>query len=470
MQMVGVLSLLRVDTSPYFDAEDAELLAEIGRRTALALDNVYLYEAERQARDAAELAADRTARLQRITAALAEGLSFDEVTEVIVDQGITALGAFAGSVALLDDHAERLEVVRARGYGDAWLNRWQIVNANAPVPMATVIQQRTPLWIESREAFTARYPHIGLHEIDSRSCAWAILPLKLADQVIGALGMSFAEARTFSTEEQNFMLALAQQCSQAFERARLYQAEHVARAEAETAVQIRDQVFRIISHDLRSPLTAIRGQAHLLSRRLSDVANESRERFQRGLDSIVWSTDRMSTQIQELLDVASLQANKPLSLNWGAIELVELVQRVVEAVQQTTDIHQISVHAPEESLPSIGDEMRLERVLTNLITNAVKYSPDGGKVHVTLAREVQPEGLAGVVLTVQDQGIGIPADELPLLFRPFYRARNVSIHIPGTGLGLASARQIIQQHQGELHVESEEGEGSTFIIHLPLEE
>jgi hypothetical protein len=160
MQMVGVLSLLRVDTSPYFDAEDAELLAEIGRRTALALDNVYLYEAERQARDAAELAADRTARLQRITAALAEGLSFDEVTEVIVDQGITALGAFAGSVALLDDHAERLEVVRARGYGDAWLNRWQIVNANAPVPMATVIQQRTPLWIESREAFI---PNSGVY-------------------------------------------------------------------------------------------------------------------------------------------------------------------------------------------------------------------------------------------------------------------------------------------------------------------
>jgi signal transduction histidine kinase len=114
--------------------------------------------------------------------------------------------------------------------------------------------------------------------------------------------------------------------------------------------------------------------------------------------------------------------------------------------------------------------MRLERVLTNLITNAVKYSPDGGKVHVTLAREVQPEGNAGVVLTVQDQGIGIPADELPLLFRPFHRARNVGIHIPGTGLGLASARQIIQQHQGELHVESEEGQGSTFIIHLPLEE
>jgi signal transduction histidine kinase len=232
---------------------------------------------------------------------------------------------------------------------------------------------------------------------------------------------------------------------------------------------MRDQVFRLISHDLRSPLTAIQGYAHLLNRRLRGVDIPDAERITRGLSHIDKATSRMASQIQELLDVASLQAGKSIKLNYGRLDLMAMVQRVIEAHQQTLSVLALRFETVLTTMQAAGDEARLERVLDNLITNAIKYSPDGGEIVVSLAQDMRGEQRWAVVV-VRDQGLGIPEGELPHIFEPFRRASNVAAKISGTGLGLASVRQIIEQHGGTISVSSQEGSGTTFVIQLPLDE
>jgi signal transduction histidine kinase len=115
------------------------------------------------------------------------------------------------------------------------------------------------------------------------------------------------------------------------------------------------------------------------------------------------------------------------------------------------------------------DAVRLARVLDNLVGNAIKYSPEGGPIVVTISRETTAAGTRWAVLSVRDQGVGIPPSDLPHVFERFYRGRNITAEIAGTGIGLASARQIVEQHTGTISVESHAGQGSTFTVRLPLE-
>jgi PAS domain S-box-containing protein len=466
--VIGVLTLVRDRGERRYTLEDLPLIEELARRAALALDNIYLYEAEQRARRAAEQAADRTARLQRITAALVEGQSFDEIARVVVEQAVAALGARAGMIVLLNEEGSHIEVIRTQGYGTGWQEQWQrFPIGDIPTPITTALEQGAPVWLPSRAEFARRYPEFS-QQADERSQAWAALPLLVEGHAVGGLGLSFASEQSFPSDDQAFILLLVQQCTQALERARLYEAEHRAREEAEEAVRIRDQVFRLISHDLKAPLSAIQGYAYLLQRRFAALDISEAERFTRGLSNIESTTRRMAVQIEELLDVAALQAGRGISLAFGPFDLTSLVQQVIDESQQISDDHEVVLDVPREHFELIGDEVRLQRVLTNLVTNAIKYSPQGGEVHVMIERQ-EVESIPGVAVAVHDQGIGIPADELPTIFEPFTRGSNTSQEISGTGLGLASAQQIVEQHGGRIIAQSQEGQGSTFTIWLPLE-
>jgi signal transduction histidine kinase len=215
-------------------------------------------------------------------------------------------------------------------------------------------------------------------------------------------------------------------------------------------------------------LSAIQGYTHLLQNRIQAADIPDAERFIRGLSNIKTSTHKMVAQIDELLDAASLQAGQPLSLSWDTFNLVTVTYNAVEACQDISTAHPITVQTSEEQIIVGGDEMRMERVITNLLTNAIKYSPEGGEITVTLERQMQPENdKPGVALSVKDQGIGIPETDLPHIFNPFQRASNVSEQMKGSGLGLSSAYHIIQQQGGNITATSEEGVGSTFTIWLP---
>jgi signal transduction histidine kinase len=167
-----------------------------------------------------------------------------------------------------------------------------------------------------------------------------------------------------------------------------------------------------------------------------------------------------------LLDVAHLRAGRPLELRLAPIDLAALVADCAEEVRPTSSSHVVKFEASAPTLTGKWDKARLERVIRNLLDNAIKYSPGGGEVVVRVACELDKNS-TWAVLAVSDQGIGIPAPDLPRIFERFYRGGNVA-NIGGTGIGLAGAKQIVVQHGGTISAESDVGVGTTFTVRLPL--
>lgn len=223
----------------------------------------------------------------------------------------------------------------------------------------------------------------------------------------------------------------------------------------------RDDFLSALSHDLKTPLTTIQGLAQLALR------YREPEHLTQRLEGIVAATTQMMSLIGELLDVARLRTPRAFAIHRRPTDLVDLVRRVAAEHQQATTRHAVRVEGTVERLIGEWDSARLERVVANLLSNAIKYSPRGGDIVLRIATEREAER-GWAVVQVCDSGIGIPAADLPFIFDRFRRAVNVGHSIPGTGIGLASVHQIVDQHGGSVTVTSQEGAGSTFTVRLPL--
>jgi PAS domain S-box-containing protein len=247
----------------------------------------------------------------------------------------------------------------------------------------------------------------------------------------------------------------------AVENARLYE-------ETVAALRQRDALMHSITHDLKNPLLSILAHAQLLERRLARGGPCEPGQLSEGLAAIEQAARRLQGMVTELLDVARLEAGQPLELQRAPMDLVALVQGCIAELATAGGRHRFVVEAPLPGLVGVWDAARLERVLSNLLSNAVRYSPAGGEIAVQLEQQQQGSA-AWAVVRVKDHGMGIPAAELPRIAERFYRASNVSTSIPGTGLGLASARLLVEAHGGTLTIASTEGEGTTVTVRLPLD-
>lgn len=228
--------------------------------------------------------------------------------------------------------------------------------------------------------------------------------------------------------------------------------------------QIHQESIDSISHDLKNPLAAIRAQAQLLGRRVE--RNKLDEGYLiEAMASINNSVERMTTQLDDLLEVARLRAGAPLELRRVNVDLGQLVTQWAADYQRTTERHIITVEPIEEPVVCSVDVNRIERVVTNLLSNAIKYS-DGGVIRVVIRWETTEAGRV-MALSVIDQGLGIPEADLPLVFERFRRGSNIDGRGGGSGIGLAGVRQIVQQHGGTISVESKVGEGSAFTVRIP---
>ncbi|MEO7910090.1 MAG: HAMP domain-containing sensor histidine kinase [Roseiflexaceae bacterium] len=250
----------------------------------------------------------------------------------------------------------------------------------------------------------------------------------------------------------------------ALERERLYAAEQRARAQAEAALRTRDEFLSIAAHELKTPLTTLMGNIDLIQRRARREGGLS-ERDTRSIEVATQQARRLKQLIDSLLDLSRLELGQ-LSIEPEPLDLGQLARRVVEEVQPGLLQHSIICRMPDTAVMIDGDEIRLEQVIQNLLQNAVRYSPNGGRIEVLVAADEQSV-LAS--LQVRDQGIGIAAEALAQLFERFYRVPDTMIeHIHGVGIGLYVVREIITLHGGAVEVASEAGVGSTFTVNLPL--
>jgi signal transduction histidine kinase len=291
-------------------------------------------------------------------------------------------------------------------------------------------------------------------------------PVTTARRRFGVLVVHPPRASMFADSDIVLVQLLADQIATTIEtRALLEQAALVLAREH--ADGLKDDLLASISHDLRNPLTVIRGNAELLQLRIARSGTVEPERLRDCMASIEGATVQMTRLIDGLLDYGRLQMDRPLELIVCATDIVALTRKAVTENRAATDHHDIVLSCIEEEILGRWDPDRLERVLQNLLGNALKYSPDGGNIEVRVWRERTTDWDAALV-SISDHGIGIPPRDLPDIFERFRRAANVIGKIAGTGIGLAVSRQIVEQHGGSISVESEEGRGSTFVVRLPI--
>lgn len=308
----------------------------------------------------------------------------------------------------------------------------------------------------SREMLSAaaRDPeHLALIEqLGLRSAA--VLPLVARGEVLGAMTLASSDSgHRYHERDRRFLEDLARRAALAVDNSRLLH-------EANEAIRLRDDFLAMASHDMRTPLGAILANTQLAQRRLARVADAPPE-ITRNLENVERTTTALARLVAELMDVAMVRSGQALPFDLSEFDLVAVLEQVAAEHRELSAIHTITIQG-EPALIGQWDTARIERVLSNLVENAVKYSPEGGPVELVVRRD---DGAA--VVSVTDRGIGIPENELEVIFQPYRRASNAR-GLRGIGLGLAGARDVVKQLGGDLTVESTEGQGATFTLRIPL--
>jgi PAS domain S-box-containing protein len=229
-RVIGIVEVAARETRSFHQRE-VGLLHVVGDRIAYAIDRARAFRAEHRALERAELAVERIGRLLSITGALSQAATLSQVTRVMIDQGLAAMGAHSGSLALLTADGSDVEIVDSVGYPEDAVAPWQRFSVTVNVPIAKAIRERQVVVISSVEELVTSYPHLS--PVDRGRAAFVVIPLLSEDRALGALALSFDEPPVDSRVQRAFMLSLGQQCAEALQRARLYEVAQAAHAEAE---------------------------------------------------------------------------------------------------------------------------------------------------------------------------------------------------------------------------------------------
>jgi signal transduction histidine kinase/ActR/RegA family two-component response regulator len=467
-------------------AQDSEFLSVLGPSAGQALDRARQFEAAQRARAEAEAQraradqelverqkteqalrasetrhrslAHRTARMHELTAALSEAVTVNAVARAVVQHGTSLVGATTAAVSLLRENGTRLETLDAEAEGQP-LKEAHSSNLEVGLCATEAIRTRSPIlvpsWVEGQEQFWRSASRAA----DAACLSSAVLPLLVDTEPIGVLEFHFSVPVNFDAEYQALLVSVAQHCTQAFDRAKLYESAQSARRDAETANRLKDDFLSIVSHELRTPLNVVVGWSALLrDRALSPDITE------RAVGSIYDNAMRQAQLIDDLLDVSKLTTGEP-AVELQDVNLAGLLAGVAESAIPAAAASNITVTVrpvPEVVIP--GDWRRLEQVFFNLLSNALKFTPPGGRITIDASCAENT-----VEVRVSDSGVGIEPDFLPHVFDRFWQADSTRVRSHGgLGLGLTIVKQIVEAHGGTIAVESAgRNLGTTFTVRLP---
>ncbi len=403
---------------------------------------------------AAEAMISHAMKLQEMTAALSHAQTEEEVANLVLSKGLGVVDAVRGLLARVDGN--RFQIIRTSGYRAEADAQMRTVTLDDDGPLTVAVRSGEPLWIGSPNEHLARFPRLYQELGVAPPQASVSVPLRHGGEIVGVLGMFFADSSAFGAAKQTLTLLLGQAVADALVRARSYDAERVARRGAETLAQARADVLGVVAHDLRSPLSAISSSSEFLLE-CDDLPIAERRKI---LEIMQRASHRMNRLIGDLLDATQLQAGR-ISLDLSDIDACKVVREAEETLRASATergIHLLS-EPPDRQCFVRADEGRVLQVIGNLVGNALKFTEAGGKVRLS-ARPSDFE----VIFSVADTGPGIPPEHQTHLFDTFWQARKADRR--GVGLGLSITRDIISALGGRLWVESTVGVGSTFSFAL----
>ncbi|MBI4496897.1 MAG: hybrid sensor histidine kinase/response regulator [Chloroflexi bacterium] len=380
------------------------------------------------------------------------------------------LDAEHSAIGILDDDRQTLRHFISSGPDHAAGGRAGPVRGDQGV-LGMVLAQRRALRFHGQDA---RSEVLGLPAAQPPTSSFLGVPVASPTFVYGWLyvtGKVGAEA--FSADDVDLAEMIAGQLAVAYENARRYeviqryaQEQEQRVAEAQTAARLRDEFLSTAAHELKTPITSLRGFAQLLLRRLARGQGLAPHMLSEALRTIDEQSGKLSRLVSQLLDVSRLTAGR-LELDRELTDLTAIVAGVAAAARARTTRHAVEVVAPPTARAWV-DPLRLEQVVTNPIDNAIKFSPDGGLIRVEISMVDVPGERPLVRLAVRDHGIGIPPDHRQHIFDRFYQA-HAGDHRSGMELGLYISRNIVERHGGQLQVEHPPDGGTRFVVILPAE-
>jgi signal transduction histidine kinase/CheY-like chemotaxis protein len=459
-RVLGVIVLWRTDIEP-FDERSVEIVTTFAAQAAIAIQYVQLVNelegrGTRLARSVDELSA-----LGEISQAVNSSLDLDEVLTTIVTRAAELSVTDGGSIFVFEPDAGEFVLRTCAGTSDELADALRAIR----IPLGDSFLGRAAIDGEVRQAPDLERETADRHIEQLLLHGWrsmVAVPLRREGEIMGALTVRRKSPGAVPHEMVELLETLADQSTVAIANARLYQELAERSRQLEVASGHKSEFLASMSHELRTPLNAVIGFSEVL---LDQIAGDLNDRQREYVREIRDSGRHLLELINDILDLSRVESGQT-ELELRTVWLPGLLEQTLAMVRQRAVEHRIALHvavAPDVgALPA--DELKLKQVVINLLTNAVKFTEDGGSVTVTAE-------LAGgaVQVDVRDTGAGIPEAEQEAIFETFQRgSRARRAGAEGTGLGLTLSRRIVELHGGRLWVESRPGEGSTFSFTIPL--
>jgi PAS domain S-box-containing protein len=436
-----------------FSVADAEMLQACADQAALAIENARLYEEARRQQREAEVVADVAQRVN-------ESLDLQTTLEHLVEGARELCGGDIGRIVVRDPDSGLMRLrhqvgTRWDGYHD------QMTIEPGRGSGGLVLVTGKPFRTENY----AEDPRITGHYMVARTVdgtiAQIVVPIPGDPGIAGLLYVDRRERWPFTDGDEAILLRLAGHAGTAIRNSQLFAAERVARAEADAANRGKDQFLAVLSHELRTPLNAILGWARMLR-----AAHLDERQRVHAIEVIERNADLQTELIEDLLDISRIAVGK-MEIEREPVDLVLVARQALEGVTAGLDARKLSlvVDLDETAGEVLGEARRLQQVVSNLLLNAIKFTPEGGRVELRLVRY---ETNARLIVT--DTGQGVETTMLRRIFDPFEQADSSTTRMhQGLGLGLAIVRQLVELHGGTIRAESEgKGKGATFTVDLPV--
>lgn len=455
-QVIGVIEVINRRDGLPFTMEDQEFLLAFSSQAAIALENARLYTLTDQ-----QLAerVDELSVMQRIDRDLNTSLDIDRAMRITLEWAMRRSGAQAGLVGAVVDGG--LRVMAEQGYTHE-LDEYR--DSLLPVELPGIRQAMADEQTQQYKRSEVMAEANGKFSLLENARNQMVIPIRREEQVIGLLMLESSQEEPWAEDAQGFLSRLTDHAAIAIANAQLF----VQVQEADVA---KSEFVSFVSHELKTPMTSIRGYTDLLLAGAVGPVNEAQANF---LATVKSNVNRMATLVSDLADVSRIESGR-LKLEFMALDLQSVVDEVVRSQTHGLDEkgQQLVLELPKGLAPVWADRVRTIQVLTNLLSNANKYTPEKGVVTIRATQSVNkwdPEGVEDVILVeVADTGIGMTAEDQAQVFTKFFRSADPKAReTPGTGLGLNITRNLVEMQGGKIWFESEYGKGTTFFFTVPV--